>query len=126
MDKNNNEKGININADEFAVAEDEAINSTDLYTHKFSEPFTYEEKTYAELTFDFGKLTGTDDIAIENELMALGKPVMVAEMSGEYLARMAARACTEKVGVDIFKAMSLRDFRKIRNRARSFLLRSGS
>ena len=74
------------------------------YTHTFDTPFTFEGRTYDTLTFDFSKLSGDDDIAIENELQALGKPV---------------------VGVDAFTAMPLRDFRRIRNRARSFLLSAG-
>ena len=86
---------------------------------------TFEGRTYDTLTFDFSKLSGDDDIAIENELQALGKPVVVAEMSGEYQIRLAARACKERLGVDAFTAMPLRDFRRIRNRARSFLLSAG-
>ena len=65
------------------------------YTHTFDTPFTFEGRTYETLTFDFSKLSGYDDIAIENELQALGKPVVVAEMSGEYQIRLAARACKE-------------------------------
>ena len=85
----------------------------------------FEGRTYDTLTFDFSKLSGDDDIAIENELQALGKPVVVAEMSGEYQIRLAARACKERLGVDAFTAMPLRDFRRIRNRVRSFLLSAG-
>lgn len=44
------------------------------YTHTFDTPFTFEGRTYDTLTFDFSKLSGDDDIAIENELQALGKP----------------------------------------------------
>ena len=61
------------------------------YTHTFDTPFTFEGRTYDTLTFDFSKLSGDDDIAIENA----------------------------------FTAMPLRDFRRIRNRARSFLLSAG-
>lgn len=120
-------ENIHISPDEFRVAEEEAqVVSADAYIHNFTVPYTYEERTFKTLTFDFGKLTGNDDIAIEAELLALGKPVVVAEMSGEYLYRMAARACIELIGADVIKAMPLRDSRQIRNRARSFLLRSGS
>ena len=78
------------------------------------------------MDFDFNKLTGQDSLSIENELQALGKPVIVAEMSGEYLIRMAARACSVKISADDLAAMPLGDYNKIRSRARSFLLRSGS
>lgn len=115
-----------IDEAEFAAAEAEAAVSADVYTHTFEPPVQWEGKTYDELVFDFGKMTGEDDLAIENELAALGKPVITAEFSGDYLIRMAARSCTEKIGVDMLKKLPMKDFRKIRNKARSFLLRSGS
>ena len=108
-----------------AIQKEAVATKLSSYTHAFDAPFTYEGKTYNTLTFDFSKLSGDDDIAIEDELQAMGKPVVVAEMSGEYQIRLAARACTEKLGVDAFTAMPLRDFRRIRNRARSFLLSAG-
>lgn len=114
-----------IDAEEFAVAENEAENSDYIYKHMFAKPFTYEGKTYNELVFDWGSLTGQDSLAIENEMQSLGKPLIAPEFSGEYLIRMAARACTKKIGSDILIAMPLGDYNKIRNRARSFLLRSG-
>ena len=108
-----------------AIQQEAVATKLSSYTHTFDAPFNYEGKTYNTLTFDFSKLSGDDDIAIEAELLALGKPVVVAEMSGEYQIRLAARACMEKLGVDVFTAMPLRDFRRIRNRARSFLLSAG-
>lgn len=115
-----------VDADEFAVAEKEAANSAYTFTYTFPAPFTYEGKTYEELTFDWGKLTGNDAISIENEMQALGKAVIVPEFSGEYLVRMAARACVEKIGSDTILAMPISAYNKIRGAARSFLLRSGS
>ena len=85
---------VYVDADEFAVAEKEAVNSDYTYTHKFRKPFEYQGKTYNELTFEWGKLTGKDGLAIENELQQLGKAVIVPTFSGEYLIRIAARACT--------------------------------
>lgn len=129
MDNSN----ITIDPAAFSAAEQEAAAVKDnigVYTHTFKTPFTCvvgtEQKTFDELTFDFTKLTAKDSLAIENELIAIGKPVIVAEMSGEYLLRMASRACTEKIGVDELASMPLAAYNKIRNRARSFLLRSGS
>lgn len=104
----------------------EAETGIGTYTHEFRTPFTYEGKTYERLTFDFEKLTGRDSLAIEAELSARGKVVMAPEFSGEFLSRMAARACTEKIGADVIAALPFADFNRIRNRARSFLLRSGS
>ena len=111
-----------IDAEEFAVAEKEAKESKNVYVHKFDEPFTYEDKTYEELSFEWGKLTGADSLAIEGEIAALGKVVITPEFSGEYLIRLAAKACTEKIGSDVLCAMPLRDYNKIRGKARSFLM----
>ncbi len=119
------DKIVEINPEELKTAEEEAALSADTYVHEFRKPFTFEDRTYETLTFEFGRLTGNDDIAIEAELQAIGKPIVVAEMSGDYLVRMAARACTEKIGADMLKALPMQEFRAIRNKARSFLLRSG-
>jgi hypothetical protein len=89
-----NKPDVIIDADEFAVAEKEAEQSAYTYTHKFKRPFEYQGKTFNELTFDWGKLTGRDGLAIENELQQIGKAVIVPTFSGDYLIRMAARACT--------------------------------
>lgn len=113
-----------IGTEAFAVAEKEAENSGYSYTHKFSRPFTYMGKTYNELTFDWGKLTGTDALAINSELQAIGKTAIVAAFSDEYKIRMAARACTTQIGADAFEQMFLFDFNRITDRARSFLLKS--
>ena len=119
------EENVKINAEEFSVAEKQADESTLSYTHQFTTPFTYEGKTYEEITFNWGKLTGADSLAIEAEMSALGKPLIVAEFSGEYLVRMASRASSPRIGSDVLEAMPLADYNKIRGAARSFLLRSG-
>lgn len=125
--KNENKNTPTIDNEEFAVAEKEAA-ATNLsaYVHKFATPFVYEDKTYEELTFDWSKLTGNDSLAIENELQMLGKPLIVPEFSGEYLIRVAARACTVAIGADALLSMSMVDYNKIRSRARSFLMKTGS
>jgi len=105
---------------EIAQEETEEIGA---YVHVFKKPFVYQGKTYERLTFDFGSLTGRDSLAIENELQALGKMVLTPEFSGEFLIRMAARACTEKIGSDAMEQMPMRDYNRIRSRARTFLLR---
>lgn len=102
-----------------------AVEDKNVYIHKFKEPFEYEGKTYEELSFDWGKLTGKDALAIENELSTLGKVFISPEFSAEYLIRMAAKACTEPIGTDVLSALPLREFNSIRSRARAFLLRLG-
>ncbi|MCF8017841.1 MAG: phage tail assembly protein [Vallitaleaceae bacterium] len=113
-----------VDADEFAVAEKEAENSEYTYIHKFKKPFVYQGKTYNQLTFEWDKLTGKDGLTIENEMQQVGKAVIVPTFSGEYLIRLAARACTEPIASDAFELMKIADYNKIRSAARSFLLKS--
>ena len=95
------------------------------YTHKLQKPLDYEGKHYESLTFDWGKLTGNDSLAIEAELTALKQPVIIPSMSAGYLIRMACRACTEPIGVDVIGAMSIRDYNTIRTKARNFFAEVG-
>lgn len=98
-----------------------------MYTHEFDEPLKYNDKEYKELTFDFGKLKGKDNIAVKAELRALGKPPVLLDVTDdEYLMRIAVRACTESIGADIFDEMSILDSRAIVSKVRGFLNRSGS
>lgn len=126
-----------VDGTEFAAAEAEAEaakNDPSTYVHKFKKPFTYEGCTIEELSFDFGQLTGNDSLAIEDELQAMNKPVIVPTISGQYLTRVAARACTttitapggksRRVGADVIQALPISDYNRIRARARSFLLAS--
>ena len=111
-----------INEDELTAAQAEANESTDVYVHKFKKTFEFEDKVFDELTFKWSVLTGADSLAIENELQSLGKVIVTPEFSCEYLIRLAARACNEKIGSDLISALPLRDFNKIRSKARSFLM----
>ena len=114
-----------VDENEFNAARAEAQKKdVSRLTIKFKKPVKYNNKEYEELSFDFDKLTGMDGLAIEEELQMLNKAVIVPALSGEYLIRMAARACTEKIGADIFNYMSLKDYNRIRSAARSFLLQS--
>ena len=105
----------------------------DVYSHTFKTPFMFEGETFERLIFDWQSLTAADALAIENELAAQGIAVVTPEFSGEYLLRMAARACTTRradgkrfLGIDAYRTMPMRDYVAIRNRARSFLLRAES
>ncbi|MDR1158359.1 MAG: phage tail assembly protein [Oscillospiraceae bacterium] len=113
-----------VDPDELSVAEKEAESSTGTYTHKFRIPYTYQGKTYTELTFDWDSLTGRDGLAAETELQALGIAMIVPTFSGPYLIRIAARACTKTIGADAFEYMPITDYNRIRSAARSFLLAS--
>lgn len=99
-------------------------NVTSIQTIIFKRPVKYCGKEYTELSFDFDKLTGQDSLSIESELTSLGKNSFIPAMNSEYLIRLAAKACTENVGSDIFTTyMSLSDHLEITKMARSFLLR---
>lgn len=132
MSELDNKAPAAVAGDELEQAQKEAAASTDIYTHRLRRPFTFEGNTFTELVFDWGSLTANDSLAIESEIEAKGKAVVVPEMSGEYLIRMAARACTttgengRRLGVDAFQKLPMGDFNRIRGRARSFLLRWGS
>ncbi len=113
-----------IAPEEFAAAEADAREADDVYIHTFHKPFQYNGRMIEKLTFDFDRLTGRDCQAVENELRRIGTTLVAPTFSGEYLVRMAARACTEKIGADVFDLMSARDYNRIRNKAQSFFLRS--
>lgn len=112
-----------VNDNEITAAEQAAVESASLYTHTFATPFTHGDKTYKEMTFDFGKLTGGDCLDIEAELQMMGKPLIAPEFSGEFLVRMAAKAAG--IGADVLMAMPMAEYNRIRSKARSFLLKSG-
>ena len=103
------------------------------YVHTFKNPVNYQGTVIEELTFNWGKLTGSDHIEIENELLMRGKTLVTPEFSCDFLWAMAIRACTklDKNGVrvlrtDASKSIPIRDFQVICKKARSFLLRAGS
>ncbi|OUP12553.1 hypothetical protein [Anaeromassilibacillus sp. An200] len=112
-----------------SVVQEKAVGA---YTHTFKEPFSWQGHTFEELTFDFASLTGGDSLAIEEELLLLNKTAFVPALSGEYLVRMAARACTTviqepggrrtRIGTDALRAMPITEYNAIIGRARNFLL----
>ena len=101
------------------------------YSYNLKKPITFEDCTIEKLDFDFGRLTGADSLAIEDELQAINKPAIIPTLSGQYLIRVAARACTttlessngrtRRVGVDVLQALPICDYSRIRSRVRSFL-----
>ena len=132
MSNKANTETVDVDEQEYNLAVAEAENALNTYTHVFSTPFTFEGEVFTELSFDFGALTAADSLNIAAELQASGRPVIVPEFSGDYLIRMAMRACTSrkangmKMGIDAFQNLPLAAYVKIRSKARSFLLRAGS
>ena len=93
------------------------------YVHEFTKPYTFEDKTYTKLVFDFEKLIGDDLVAIENEMAAVGEFALSPEISTSFLYRLAARAAG--VGSDVISSLPIRDFGKIKNKSRDFLVSTG-
>ena len=88
--------------------------------YKLTEPFEYEDKKYDELTLDFGKLTGNDALSIEEEMEKQNIYVVAPETSRAYQIRMAAKA--GGFPHQIVGKMSFRDFNRLANAARNFLM----
>lgn len=118
------EAGVKIDEKELEAARQEAEEREDIYsyTHELQREFEHEGKKYKSIHFDWGKLTGNDGLAIENEMQALGTPVVIPSFSGGYLIRMAARA--SGVSADTLLALPIREYSRIRSEARSFLLKT--
>lgn len=93
------------------------------YVHTFKEPFEYEDKTYKELVFEFGKLKGKDIIAIQNEILARGGVTTSPELDAEFQSKFAAKAAG--IGSDVIENLPAKDFLRITSRARNFLLGLG-
>lgn len=86
--------------------------------------FHGKEKTYETLHFDFSKLNGRDFLTVGSELTRLGIPAPVPALSGEYQARVALRACEEKIDMTLLYAMPLLEVNAILRRTKDFLLLS--
>lgn len=95
------------------------------YTHVLKAPFIYEDKEYAEITLDFGKLTGNDALAIEEEMRSEGVNFIRNEAyDGGYQLIAAAKA--SGVAKDVLLALPIRDNRAIKIRAKRYLLDGGN
>lgn len=88
-----------------------------------ARPYTYEDKTYKKFVFDFEGLIGEDLVDIETEMTAVGEFALSPEISTSFLYRLAARAAG--VGSDVISSLPIRDFGKIKNKSRDFLVSTG-
>lgn len=102
---------------------------TGSYTHTFKNPFPWNGKTYEKLTFDWTALDGGDHLEIESEIVMKGRTLVSPAFTGDFLAGMAARACTERdeegkrvIDGRAIKKMPMTDFQAITRKARGFLL----
>ena len=102
------------------AAKDNAVH----FKFKLITPIEYEGVTYNELEFDFGNISGADSLNIEAELNEMGIVVIAPTYQSPYLIRMCARGCKQKVDAQLFTHFKLRDYLRIRNKARNFLMSS--
>ena len=106
-------------------AKEEAEKDTAVkFTYRLITPVEYDGKKYTELKFDFSEITGADSLNIEAELNSQGIVVISPSYQSPYLVRLCARACSEKIDVDLIKRLKLRDYLALRNKARNFLMSS--
>lgn len=103
--------------------EDEAKKSPDQFTLKLDPAFTFEGKTYEELSFDFGTLTGADFISASNEMAARGRMMVSPSFSPEFIMILCTKACEKKIGTDLLRALPLGPFNRLWRAGRDFLLR---
>lgn len=93
------------------------------YTHKFAEPVEIMGKKYSTMTFYFERLNGDDVEAVELELQQRNIVVLSAEVSSAFQSAIAARAAG--IASDEIRRLPLRDYMKIKNAARNFLVAVG-
>ena len=110
-----------VNMEEPAKKQEAEKSAND--THVFKSPVTIMNKQYKTMTFYFDRLTGTDVEAIEAELQDQNKYVLSPEISSVFQSMLAARAAG--VASDEIKRLPVRDYMKIKNKARDFLINVG-
>lgn len=93
------------------------------YTHNFNPPVEILGKQYKSLSFYFEELTGEDVEAVELELQQRNIIVLSAEVSSAFQMGIAARAA--RMPADDLRRLPLRDYMKIKNAARDFLVAVG-
>lgn len=93
------------------------------YTHKFAKPREIMGKKFESITFYFEDLTGDDVEAVELELQQRNIVVLSAEVSSAFQSAIAAKAA--HMASDEIRRLPLRDYMKIKNAARNFLVAVG-
>ncbi len=113
-----------LQAEKAAVGEEkQETTSKGVYVHKLARPFTYENKTITELEFHFEDLTGRDMLKIEKEMQDMQEYALAPEISSNFQCKLAAKAAN--VGSDMLESLPLKDFNRITNAARNFLISTG-
>lgn len=120
MNKNENKV---VEASETSVAKTAENENTNNWTWTLSKPVEYNGVEISALKFDFSKITGRDAREIEDELQRSGKMTLYSQVNNiHYIMRVAARACEEPIGIDLFDMVSISDYNELRTHAQLFLL----
>ena len=106
-----------------APAQTEKKAESNNYTHVFDKPVKIMNRDYKAITFYFDNLTGEDVEAAELELQARNIIVLSAEVSSAFQSTIAARA--GRIPADELRRLPLKDYMKIKNAARNFLVNVG-
>ncbi len=91
-------------------------------TFALKKPVMNDGEELRELAFDFEKLTGRDSLEVELELSRRNISMADKAFNGMFLSRLAARACTAKIGADVMSRLDIRDYQKIERALRNFLI----
>lgn len=91
------------------------------YVHVLKKPFSYEDETFKEFTFNWDMLSGKDMVDIEREMSDDGEFALSPEYSTSYLLRLAAKAAD--VNYEVIKCLPIDEASVIRNKTRDFLRR---
>ncbi len=110
--------------------EQEQENKEGVYVHTFKTPFEDSGEVYEEIEFDFNALTGADMIKVENEMKLKGIFGEMLEVSKVYQSHIAIRAAAKGkhktiITADALERMPVKDFFKITNQVRDFLIATG-
>jgi hypothetical protein len=122
MSIENTKKAAESETAETSVITEVKESSVDTFTCKLTKPFSWMDKTYDELHFDFSTLGGEDAVNIMAAIQALGKSAAFPVWSMDYQYHLAAKANSEKLGADAILKLPLKDFNRITTAARNFLM----
>ncbi|MBR2208900.1 MAG: phage tail assembly protein [Synergistaceae bacterium] len=81
-------------------------------------------KSVKEINLELEKLTGSDLIDAEKEVMISDNTPLVMDFNRSFLITIAAKSAG--MAVDALKSLNIRDFSKITGEVQRFLLGSGS
>lgn len=91
---------------------------------KLSKSIKHKGNELEILDLPLEELTGNDLIEVEKQIVNSGEVPMVTDFNRIYLINIAARAA--KIPVEVLKFASAKDFTRITNEVRNFLILSDS